>query len=287
MNTSTVMPTESGVSLPCSNIQDGSNKTPSYNELMKAFQSLAAYMSKRNDLRTLCLGVVLKMQRIVDDSSALNSKNELLSLADNIPKVTTTFLSESYCGETEMNKYGLNEPKRDDLIGVPMKRGRHGNVGRVNTKRLKNVHERVPPKTLAGYGLCGKEGHRVNGGCPRRQEFGVLVKDSEIDELVHDLTNKSSPRFRNETIPVGASTVQQVHPKANYICIRGFGNPQVTDMSQNMVREDMNYLRVTVIFDYGIVTDSNNKRFIRTAKVTSWMRKSAKNKKRVIICKDA
>ena len=96
-----------------------------------------------------------------------------------------------------------------------------------------------------------------------------MVKDSEIGELVHDLTNKSSPRFKNETIPVGPSTVQQVHPKANYICIHGFGNPQVTDMSQNMVREDMNYLRVTVISDYGVVADSNNRCFIRTAKVTS------------------
>ena len=97
----------------------------------------------------------------------------------------------------------------------------------------------------------------------------MSVKDSEVDTLVHDRTNKNSPRLKNEVISIGAVAIQQVHPKTNFICVHGYAMPEACDMSQGNTREDMNYLCVSLIFAYGVISDMYSRCYIHTSKVTA------------------
>jgi hypothetical protein len=133
--------------------------------------------------------------------------------------------------------------------------------------------------------LCGKPKHRVNGNCERRQEFGYLIDEKLVDQLIQDLMNQNPNTVPFVDIPNDVMKLEQIHPETNYICIHGIGYSRVgiNNMSQGCLREDSNYVCISKIFGLGVVTDSYDKCFVRTSKVISWISKSMANRKKIII----
>ena len=86
----------------------------------------------------------------------------------------------------------------------------------------KDMAERSGAKGKRDCTFCGKQGHRVSGGCEERKSYSALVNDKEIDTLVNDLTTQNSPKFTTSHIPDGAVTLEQMPSGANYICLHSY-----------------------------------------------------------------
>mmetsp|Transcript_4280 Transcript_4280/g.9698 ORF Transcript_4280/g.9698 Transcript_4280/m.9698 type:complete len:80 (+) Transcript_4280:696-935(+) len=73
------------------------------------------------------------------------------------------------------------------------------------------------------------------------------------------------------------------------VCIHSFATKEVFNaLSQEpTIREDTKYLCITIVFDEGKTTKSTDKCYIRSSKVTAWMTKSDKNRKRIILSNES
>ena len=118
-----------------------------------------------------------------------------------------------------------------------------------------------------------------------RRTYGACVKKEDIDSLVSDLTTRARPRLPMIIIPEGVVPLEQMPPRANYIVLHSYAQfvTSTSDLTQESIREDTNYLQITVVHEKAFVNPQYAKCFVRTAKVTSWMTKSNINSKRVVI----
>ena len=156
--------------------------------------------------------------------------------------------------------------------------------GRPETKRYKNGNEKPSGKKKTECSFCGKtDSHRVNG-CPDRRKIGPLYRTDMIDQLVQDLAQRNSPVLETVVIPEGANTFEQLDSATQFIVIHSYASCKDTNggLSQDVAREDMNFLCVTPVFKYGIINERNKKCYVKTSQVTSWITKTQKNRKSVI-----
>lgn len=266
-----------------------SRDKPTYNDLMNEFQLLASSVAKRPELSRLLMGVINEATRIVHDTPACNAKSQMLTMAVTARDAMETVALGDTLSDTTMGILGMNESSDKDMSNVPITATRRGSVGRNDYVRKKPRSETSSnrKKSPPGCGLCGLPGHRVTGRCDKRKEHGALLPRAEADSLVYEITTRSSPRFKNETIPVGAFVYEQVHPDTNFICIHSLATKEIPDKSIQVInREDTSYLCVTLIFELNVVIPSLKRCYVRASKVTQWIVKSDKNKGKVIICKD-
>jgi len=124
------------------------------------------------------------------------------------------------------------------------------------------------------------------------------LRDHCIDKLVDGLTRRVCNEFGHVYIPEGAVVYKQMHPETKFLCIHGyattmlpFGLPQDESDAMKLIDEDRKYLCVTIISKSNnsgaVVTPETTKCYVRSSKVTAWMTKSAVNKKKIIMRKDA
>ena len=168
---------------------------------------------------------------------------------------------------------------------LPKKRSHKAFSGAVRTLRLKSCHEKQKGKRQQPCGFCGLMTHRIDG-CDLRKSMGSLVKDTNIDQLVAELYQRTAPRFLPvHSIPPGHNVFEQMPKDSNYICIHGYASPDLggADLSQGDGRDDANYLCLTIIFPLNVRTEACTRCFVRTSQVVKWINKSKANSKSVII----
>ena len=270
------------------------NIAPTYTELMKTFSSLAADISKRPELSRIWMGLILHTEKIVNETPPQEARGKMLEMTTSMKFALPSIANGSVSAMSAAHLVGDGvamanaSPFPTDVTRVPLKRGRVGVVGRPDILRKKSRHEKFKSKKAAGCSMCKQLGHRVSGKCPQRKALGTLVQFEEIDKLVDDLTQRHLPSFENVMIPAGALTYEQLSADANYVCIHSFATKEVFNgLSQEpTIREDTKYLCISIVFEEGKTTPSTDKFYVRSSKVTAWMTRSEKNKKRVILSKD-
>ena len=273
------------------------NKAPTYTELVKTFSALAADISKRPELSRIWMGLILYTEKLVNETPPQEARGKMLAMTTSMTKVLPNIADGSVPAMSAAHLVGdgvamanalLLPTNNTDLTRVPLKRGRVGVVGCPDILRKKSRHEKFKNKKAAGCSMCKQLGHRVSGECGQRKALGTLVQIEEIDKLFDDLTQRHLPSFENVMIPAGALTFEQMNSDANYVCIHSFATKELfTQLSQEpTIREDTKYLCISIIFEEGKTTPSTDKCYVRSSKVTAWITKTEKNKRRVILCKN-
>ena len=172
-----------------------------------------------------------------------------------------------------------------DIALLPRKRSHKAFSGGVRPLRLKSCHKKPKAKRQQPCRFCGLMTHRI-GGCDERKSMGSLMKDTNIDQLVAELYQRTAPRFLPvHSIPPGHSLFEQMPKDSNYVCIHGYASPDLggADLSQGDGRDDANYLCVTIIFPLNVRTTTCTRCFVRTSQIVKWINKSKANSKSVIV----
>jgi hypothetical protein len=262
-------------------ISQNSNN-PTYHSLMNEFGTLAEDVVRRPDISRLLMGFIATTKRMLSDSNAKDAHAEMLNIASYTKTTMSQFISQ----------YPIDEIQPvDNSQSNPLKRARTDREGAVTTLRLKSRIEAAlkKPREAQRCSLCKETSHRVSGNCPRRKEFGSMVKESEINQLVQDISNQNRVTLPCISLTSTAQKLEQMHPLTHFICIHGLAVDMLTDLSQltqGSVREEANYICISMIFEGGVVTDTYDKCFVRSSAVVRWISKTDTNRKRVIMGMD-
>jgi hypothetical protein len=274
-----------------------SNGNPTYTHLMNEFGSLAEDLVRHPDLGRIMLGFFASTRRLLSDNTSTEAHRQFLESArhtrslmeSNFNTIDEELVVDAIDATDLVQQDDFSNSANDASTSMqPLVRTRSDTNGAVRTNRIRSFNEQNTcgkARSQPNCPLCGKPKHRVNGNCERRQEFGYLIDEKLVDQLIQDLMNQNPNTVPFVDIPNDVMKLEQIHPETNYICIHGIGYSRVgiNNVSQGCLREDSNYVCISKIFGLGVVTDSYDKCFVRTSKVISWISKSMANRKKIII----
>ena len=116
--------------------------------------------------------------------------------------------------------------------------------------------------------------------------MGSLIKNTNIDQLVAELYQRTAPRFLPvHLIPPGHNFFEQMPKDSNYVCIHGYALPELwgADSSRGAGRGNANFLCVIIIFPLNVRNTLCTRCFVWTSQVVKWINKSKANSKSVIV----
>ena len=108
-------------------------------------------------------------------------------------------------------------------------------MGPVNVLQLKSATGARTKRNVRKCGFCGLPGHTYNGSYDLHKKLGNCVPQTQIYQLVADLTSHNNPRFRTFLFDQATLKIQSVNQETNFICIHGYANQAsiFTSSSQN------------------------------------------------------
>ena len=108
-------------------------------------------------------------------------------------------------------------------------------MGPVNVLQLKSATGARTKRNVRKCGFCGLPGHTYNGSYDLHKKLGNCVPQTQIYQLVADLTSHCNPHFITVTFEQDSLKIQIVDQEKNFICIHGYANQAsiFTSSSQN------------------------------------------------------